>query len=237
LSYKSRWQTLADGLSHVIASGLPGGEAKTQLAHAIADRSVAVRVLIDESDRDLGGKSIVGKLVHVPDRLRPEDFDWGKSRPRKPWEIDPKADHFGLDLFPTARRIALVEVASQDVDKIWSTTRPLQDLERGSMPHAPAISNSRDPDQGQTSIATPVSVGASPNQQRPPSLAELRRWYTNRVEQWPSSEKPPSSDQDWQDAKEAFKGLRVTRESIRDVLGSGAPHEWTAQGRRKLARE
>ena len=74
-------------------------------------------------------------------------------------------------------------------------------------------------------------------QQIPLSRAEMRRWYEARVRGWPPRTKHPSEAQDWEDAKEAFGLHRVTRDSVRALRRALAPPEWTAHGRRKLARE
>ena len=84
------------------------------------------------------------------------------------------------------------------------------------------------------SVSTPPSLGNdySPLPKRRFSEAAVRKWYINRVENWPVDETPPSREEDVAAAKSEFEG--VTHSCIRKQRNKYAPPSWTAQGKRKL---
>jgi hypothetical protein len=64
------------------------------------------------------------------------------------------------------------------------------------------------------------------------SLAAVTKWYRERVASWPPSRKPPTREQDWEDAKrEAFPG--VTQAAVYGCRRNYAPESWTSKGRRR----
>jgi hypothetical protein len=118
--YVPDWEPLANALKRVFATGSKEQEAKADICNAVADKRIAVRILVDESDRDVGGKTLLAPHVGVPPRLNPEDFDWVRSRPLTPWETGPTSVLEGY--FPTwswkPRNIALIELSTADVASV-----------------------------------------------------------------------------------------------------------------------
>jgi hypothetical protein len=106
VAYVRVWESLGDTVKRVISSGVKAKEAKTDLCHAIADREIGIRLKVTLADtftvyrqmvvkaQGLGSSAdalelFEGANVKVPSDLQPNDFDWKKSRPRKPWPIRP----------------------------------------------------------------------------------------------------------------------------------------------------
>jgi hypothetical protein len=122
LPYNPEWELLANALKRVMAVGTEEQEAKADICNAISDRKIAVRVLVDEADRDVGGQTLYAPDVEVPLRLKPEDLDWRRSRPLAPWPIGPHS--VVEDYLPTwswrPRKIALLELSRADVVSVLS---------------------------------------------------------------------------------------------------------------------
>ena len=85
MAYSPLWESLASVLKRVVATSISRKKAQEQIANAIADRAIAVRVTIDASAPDIPGWVLEGSCVGVPQQLSPKDFDWTKSRPFTPW--------------------------------------------------------------------------------------------------------------------------------------------------------
>jgi len=63
------------------------------------------------------------------------------------------------------------------------------------------------------------------------SSAKLRKWYRERVANWPASETPPSRDDDSRAAKiDGFLG--VPRDALRALRHEYAPPDWSKKGPR-----
>jgi hypothetical protein len=117
MPYVADWEPLAEALKRVMATGANEHQAKADICNAVADRKIAVRVLVDDSERDVGGQTLPVPNIGVPPRLKPEDFDWTRSRPLTAWQTGPTSvvEHY----FPTwswrPRKIALIEASTADV--------------------------------------------------------------------------------------------------------------------------
>ena len=122
MPYYPDWVLLADSLKRVVAVGTQEQVAKADICSAVADRKIAVRVLVDTSDRDVGGQTFSALNVEVPPYLKPEDLDWARSRPLAPWPIGPHS--VVEDYLPTwswrPRKIALLELSRADVVSVLS---------------------------------------------------------------------------------------------------------------------
>ncbi len=116
--YTPDWEELASALQRVVAAGANEPEAKAGICNAVADRKIAVRVTIDNTELHYGGTTLSGGNINVPTRLKPEDFDWVASRPLKRWHVGPKLGqhYFGPDW--KHRSVALLELCTADVTAV-----------------------------------------------------------------------------------------------------------------------
>jgi hypothetical protein len=108
MAYKSKWESLSLALKRVMDSGVAEKDAKRDLCNAIADRKIRLRLrftwrpIIQEfltgRDRPTTEVCYVRK-VQIPSILKPGDFDWPRSRVRKPelWQNTrgPSGSFFG----------------------------------------------------------------------------------------------------------------------------------------------
>jgi hypothetical protein len=116
VAYTPDWEPLADALKRVMTTGVAENEAKTDLCRAVADRKINVRVRIAASD-SMGGQFFSDGNVGVPRHLNPDDFDWTRSRPLRPWSIGPMlGQHYSWDW--EDRPIDLIELLTSDVKKV-----------------------------------------------------------------------------------------------------------------------
>ena len=129
MAYVPRWMGLAVALESAMETGASKPEAMAEVCAAIADRAVGVRVLIDKSVSDVGGKTLEGRLVGVPTQLRPEDFDWVASRPLKPWNTGPAPRDYAAMWIWKPRRIVRVDLATADVARIWGGRHSAPELQ------------------------------------------------------------------------------------------------------------
>ena len=100
-----------------MAIGLSKHEAQVNICRAIADRKIKIRYMI--ASEEIGGIAtpsghgmaghVINRLDIIPTRLAPRDFDWRKSRPKKPWQVPPN---------PVFWHLAWIEVFSADVTKV-----------------------------------------------------------------------------------------------------------------------
>jgi hypothetical protein len=123
--YTPDWETLVDALNRVVAAThVSKLQAQTAICHAIADKKIKIRVVVDPSHITDGGRTFGGGNVGVPPRLDPADFDWARSRPIKPWSIGPMpGQHYYWN--GGNRPISLIELSTADVTSVFSgETRP-----------------------------------------------------------------------------------------------------------------
>ena len=136
--YVSRWEALAASLLRAMNSSLNEQSAKIQICNAIADGAIAVRVQVDGSDPDIPGMILSGMEVDLPLRLQPANFDWDKSIPLFGVRTGPDEGR-GLD--PswkwTRRSIAVLELYTEDVIKIFALPSPLSRKAEQSAPLIP----------------------------------------------------------------------------------------------------
>jgi hypothetical protein len=100
MAYVPDWERLSDALKRVMAAGIAEDRAKQDICGAISDRTIKTRCLV-EKEEGFGsfGERVVGTVrngaeIEIPTHLKPSDFDWTKSRPRKPWQ---RHGHSALD--------------------------------------------------------------------------------------------------------------------------------------------
>lgn len=78
------------------------------------------------------------------------------------------------------------------------------------------------------SFGQEASLGTS--KPRPPSAAELDRWYTSRIQTFANRSEIPSLQSDERDAKTEFPG--ITRTMVRSARERLAPKDWSKRGPR-----
>ena len=128
MTYTPLWKPLADVLRHVCATGIGEDDAKKEIAHAIAAREVALRIQVAKPEVGPARKILGSRNIRIPERLCAEDFDWARSRPVAPWSTEPEATQVeGTMLGWKPRRIALIEIATTDVIRVWSRGAPMPD--------------------------------------------------------------------------------------------------------------
>ena len=89
MPYVPAWERLADAIKHVMAGGRPKEQAQTDLCRAIADGTVKIRgKLKRHTTRASTSKAVLeGTDFQIPPEIKPEDLDWERSRPLKPWIV------------------------------------------------------------------------------------------------------------------------------------------------------
>jgi hypothetical protein len=123
VAYIPDWESLADALKRVIATGATEDEAKAGLCHAVADRRINVRIKVASDDRELGGRFCSNDNIEVPADLKPDNFDWKNSWPYDRWRIGPTFGQRYSDPYWIwqPHRIELVLLATADVIKIFGS--------------------------------------------------------------------------------------------------------------------
>lgn len=128
--YDSIWERLPDALNRIITqTGMSEDEAQKALCRAIGDGAVGIRCklgnhttkLLCASDTILGGADF-----SMPVEINPEDMDWERSRPSKPWAVRREA-------YRTAGYWVLdwIEISKPDVTNAFGTRRQ-DDLARSA---------------------------------------------------------------------------------------------------------
>jgi len=158
--YVPDWEPLANALKRVLAAGSKEQEAKADICNAVADKKIAVRVLVDESDPAVGGKTLSAPQVAVPSRLNPEAFDWVRSRPLSPWQTGPTS--VVERYFPTwswkPRGIALIELSTADVASVLcdgTRSTPTEGTRQG-------VARKRAPDDGRSQTSAEDAICEEP---------------------------------------------------------------------------
>jgi hypothetical protein len=112
VAYTPDWESIADALKRVIATGVGENEAKSYLCGAAADGKIDVRVTITGT-----GQVFSDGNVRVPPHLKPKDLDWVHSRPVAQWLVGPRpGQHYTWNW--SERPIALVELSTVDVSRV-----------------------------------------------------------------------------------------------------------------------
>jgi hypothetical protein len=110
-----------------MATGVSEDEAKTDLCGAVAEGKIRVRLKVDASASQIGGRVLSGDNISVPPHLTPGDFDWIQSRPRNPWRVGPTGrQNYTLVWWSwQPQPIELIELATADVQDIFGSPKPL----------------------------------------------------------------------------------------------------------------
>lgn len=115
MPYLPSWEKLADALKRVESFGTTTETAKVEICQAIADRNIPVRVVVATADHAVGGKTVQGSNLNVPQHLGPSDFNWDLSRPLDAWGTGPYPDYGVSGWSWEARPIELIEVSTDDL--------------------------------------------------------------------------------------------------------------------------
>jgi hypothetical protein len=108
VAYTSAWVSLSDALRIVMTRGASEQQAKSDICNAIADRAIDVRV---------DGLIASGDNVGVPQRLKPDDFDWTNSRPFEHWRRGPISTGRKPIVFRCSP-VSLFEISRADVQNV-----------------------------------------------------------------------------------------------------------------------
>jgi hypothetical protein len=132
--YIPNWESLAETLTRLMTAGLSMSEAQRDICRALADRKIRFRPT-DNKIETRTGSAVDPRLpgilsfrrgerpsLLVPRDLSPDDIDWEKSRPKKPWR-----DNNGFLV-----QIGKLEVSTKDVMRVLyrkaSSVSPIQSL-------------------------------------------------------------------------------------------------------------
>jgi len=149
MAYQPQWVSLSQALQWVVESGAFEQSAQTQIANAIADRELHVRVVIQSSARTMAGCVFKGKNLEVPERLSARDFDWTQSVPKEDWATGPtQVESYWANWSWAIRPIALIEVSNRDLERIWANSKEGQKVSVGGLsaprdPNSPASNDDK----------------------------------------------------------------------------------------------
>jgi hypothetical protein len=117
VAYIPDWESIADALGRVTATGVSEDEAKTDICRALADGKIGVRVRIAPTDYTMRGRRVFSSgNVGVPSHLKPDDFDWVQSKPFARWGLGPRpGEHYDWIGGWESRQLDLIELSTRDV--------------------------------------------------------------------------------------------------------------------------
>jgi hypothetical protein len=143
------WESVADALKWVMATGVSEGDAKADLCRALADRKIDVRVRIaSTADHGMRGKVFSDGNVGVPPHLNASDLDWVRSRPLARWSIGPlPGEHYVWHDGWESQPLDLIELSTADVigilggerDEKKSTAAAAQETVASRYPGRPSV--------------------------------------------------------------------------------------------------
>jgi hypothetical protein len=90
MAYLREWERLSDAVVRLVEqAGLPKQEAQDDIRRAVADRATKIRGKLGRHAIKPSTASDVleGTAFEIPEDLTPQDLDWEKSRPVKPWPV------------------------------------------------------------------------------------------------------------------------------------------------------
>jgi hypothetical protein len=198
VAYVRVWESLGDTLKRVISSGLSRKEAKTDLCHAIADRKIGIRLTVAfETDAFTAYRQMVTKAqglgsypkhpadaaeyfeganVKVPSMLKPNDFDWQKSRPRKPWPIRPRGGRRGewKWCLPSLIELRTAEVLSWILETYRNATEKAGRPTAATAPESAATMRPTPESKIEEAISAAYDT-AEQEKSKPPNLKEIAK--------------------------------------------------------------
>jgi hypothetical protein len=169
MAYVSEWERLSEALRRVIAaSGLGENEARTDICRAIADGAVNIRgKLGSHTTKPLRASDTVleGKDFHIPSEIKPEDLDWERSRPVKPWTV--RRENFKV---PGQWELEWVELFRTDITNVLCPDGRQSEAAQHVSSEPGAVSRTQPPRESRGS-----SVGAATAGPRPAAAGPVRR--------------------------------------------------------------
>lgn len=102
------WEPLADALQRVVDVGVAIEVAKKDICDHVSQDLIRARVL------PAGGHYFITgpRAVQIPHLLKPADLDWARSRPKKPWLVNPSSERYGWE----RRKVSLLQLSPFDTD-------------------------------------------------------------------------------------------------------------------------
>jgi hypothetical protein len=139
MAYVSPWEQLADAIRRVTAGGRPKELAQTDLCRAIADGAIKIRCKLKRhtTRSNISDARLDGKDFEIPTEIKPEDLDWERSRPLKPWFV-----RRGSYSIPGHWNLEWIEVCRDDVTKALCLTKERDESTRHASSETPATSTS-----------------------------------------------------------------------------------------------
>jgi hypothetical protein len=122
MAYALKWESMSEACEHgMTAAGSAKDEAKRDIGQMIADRVVEIRITLREhATRSMRSPEVLdGEAFDIPTTLKPEDFDWERSRPLKPWFV--KRGSYSL---PGFWHIEKIELCRTDVTNALCAAAP-----------------------------------------------------------------------------------------------------------------
>jgi hypothetical protein len=172
-SYVSAWERLPDAIKRVTAGGPAKDQAQIDICRAIADGAVRLRgKLKTHTTRRLtaSGTVLEGKDLQIPLEIKPQDLDWERSCPVKPWVV--RRGSFSPSGY---WHLEWIKVCKADVTNVLCAAK-VQDetTTRHASSETPAISTSRPALESQdmpigpgpSSTAGPRKPGVGPARRR-----------------------------------------------------------------------
>jgi hypothetical protein len=160
MAYTSKWEPLLAACERAMTTGgISKEEAQSDLCQAIADGVVAIRVKLRKHASGMHSSHVLeGKDFESIATLKPEEFDWDRSRPVNPWFVKR-----GVYSPHGYWQIETIELSSTDVTNVLRrTTAPGGPVEAAGRDAGTAGRSGRAPDShgGEPGRANPRSAGA-----------------------------------------------------------------------------
>jgi hypothetical protein len=126
--YVSVWERLPDAIRRIMEGERPKERARADLCRAVADRTVNIRCKLEQhATRHFTSKDVLdGNAFEIPTEIKPEELDWERSGPLKPWFVRRKC--YSVPLY---WHLASIEVCSTDVTKSLCLTEEQHQSQRG----------------------------------------------------------------------------------------------------------
>ena len=172
MAYVSQWECLSDVLTRVMeANGCLNHEAQSDICRAIADGAIEFRCKLKKhatGPMRANDTVLETKAFEISPEIKPEDLDWERSRPRKPWRV-----RRGAFPSPGDWELEWIELRRTDV-----TNRLCIGGERGEAQHASGETGAtRGSGRALESKGTPVGPGlrSAAGPQTPGAAGSARR--------------------------------------------------------------
>jgi hypothetical protein len=118
MAYVPEWERLSDVVARVMAAGLSRDEAQSDICRAIAVRAVKIQGQLGRHTirGTLDRTVLEGKDIQIPTEIKPEDLDWERSRPVRPWFVRREPTRL-----PGPWALEWIVLSRTDVTNAWCT--------------------------------------------------------------------------------------------------------------------